>query len=213
MVSEPMTLTKALAELKLLSKRIESKLKDLKPVTVKKGAKFEASIKSQRDFERDARASWQSLFDLMARRRRIKTALVMANANTRLTINGETMTIADAIERKNMLDLERRICDEMRKKLLDVEDAVDRHNSEMHEKLVGLLESTYAKRESQLSKDDYDRIARPFLESNEAKLVDPLNLRRTLDAMEDNYEKFLSEVDVCLSVANASTIIHINLDH
>lgn len=208
-----MTLTKALAELKLLSKRIESRLKDLKPVTIKKGSKFEASIKSQRDFERDACSSWQSLFDLMARRRRIKTALVMANANTRLTINGETMTIADAIERKNMLDLERRICDEMKKKLVEVEDAVDRHNSEMHEKLVSLLESTYAKRESQLSKDDYDRIARPFFESNEARIVDPLNLRRTLEAMEDNYEKFLSEVDVCLSVANASTIIHINLDH
>lgn len=208
-----MTLTKALAELKLLSKRIESKLKDLKPIAIKKGNKFEAAIKCQRDFERDARASWQSMFDLMARRRRIKTALVMANANTRLTINGETMTIADAIERKSMLDLERRICTEMRNKLNDVENAVDRHNAELNDKLVALLHSTYARRESQLSRDEYDRIAKPFFESNEAKLVDPLNLRRTLDAMEDNYEKFLSEVDVCLSVANASTIIHVHTDY
>lgn len=210
MDQETLTLTKALVELKLISKRIDKRLDSLEPVAIKKGGKFEASIKSQSQFERDAKAAWQSLSDLLTRRRKIKTALVMANATNTVQIAGETMTIADAIERKNMLDIERNIVKQMRSKLLVAQSKVDTHNRMMEAKLLQLLEATYAKRESQLSKDDYDRIANPFQESNEAKLVDPLNCDKTVQAMEDKLEKFHAEVDVCLSIANAKTEITIS---
>lgn len=210
MANETLTLTKALVELKLLAKRIEKKLKTLDPVAVKKGFKFEASVRSQTDFERDAKADWQSLGDLIARRRKIKTALVMANATTPVEIARETMTIAEAIERKNMLDIERGIAKEMRKKLIAAQDKVDRHNREMESKLMKLLEATYAKRDAQLSKEDYDRIAKPFNESNEAKLIDPLNCEKTVQAMEEKIETFFAEVDVCLSIVNATTMITIS---
>lgn len=202
-----MTLTKALAELKLLSNRTRKKLEQLEPVAIRRGSKFDSSIKSQSEFEKEAHAKWQSMFDLIARRRKIKTALVLANATTKLTINGETMTIAEAIEKKNMMDLQREICVNTQRKLMAAQKKVDSHNEGLKKKVENLLESAYSKREGQPSKEDHDRIAKPFLESNEAKLVDPLNLKKTLEKMEEDYEKFLSEVDVCLSVANAKTEI------
>lgn len=202
-----MTLTKALAELKLLSKRIDKSVEHMEPVAIRKGNKFDASIKSQKDFEKEVRAKWQSLSDLMARRRKIKTALVVANATTNVTVNGETMTIAEAIERKNMSDVEQKICFKAREKLVEVQFRIDEHNLMLQDKVSDLLQSAYSKREGQLSKEDYDRIAKPFLENNEAKLVDPLNLKSSVEKMEEKYEKFLSEVDVCLSVVNAKTEI------
>lgn len=207
---ETLTLTKALVELKLLSKRIKKRLDTLEPVAVKKGTKFEASVKSQAEFELDTKASWQALHDLMARRRKIKTALVMANASTNVEIAGEKMTIAEAIERKNMLDVEREIAHRTRYKLVAAQGKVDQHNLEVEGKLLKLLEATYAKRESQLSKEGYDRIAKPFQESNEAKLVDPLNCEKTVQEMEERIEQFFAEVDVCLSIANARTEITIS---
>lgn len=210
MPTETLTLTKALVELKLLTKRIEKRLESLEPVAMKKGTKFETAVKSQADFERDARATWQALNDLMTRRRKIKTALVMANATTTVEIAGETMTIAEAIEKKNMLDTEQDIVQHMRAKLVEAQNKVDRHNREMEVKLMKLLEATYAKKETQVSKDDYDRIAIPFLESNEGKLVDPLNCEKTAVKMEDRFSDFFAEVDVCLSIANATTEITIS---
>lgn len=210
MQTESLTLTKALVELKLLSKRIGKRLSSLEPVAVKTGSKFEAAIKSQVDFEREAKATWQALGDLMTRRRKIKTALVMANATTTVEVAGESMTIAEAIERKNMLSVEKEIVMHMRLKLVDAQEKVDKHNRNMEGKLMKLLEATYAKREAQLSKDDYDRIAKPFQGSNEAKLVDPLNCENTLQKMEDRLDSFSAEVDVCLSIANAKNEITIS---
>ncbi len=206
---EKLTLTKALAELKLLGKRIDSKMKRLHPVAMKKGPMFQSYVKSQAEFERDTHAEWQSLFALMERRKKIKTALVVANATNVVDVDGERMTIADAIEKKSALDTERELVLQMRRKLVQMQDKVDAHNDSVAEKLSKLLEAAYAKKDSQLAKDDYDRIAKPFNEANQAKLVDPLNLKKQLDAMEEAYERFLSEVDVCLSVANATTFIEL----
>lgn len=209
MAAETMTLTKALVELKLLTKRIDKAIDRLTPVAIRTGHKFDSSIKSQQEFERDTKATWQSIHDLIKRRRKVKTALVLANATKQVTINGETMTIAEAIEKKNYITMEQGIVHKMRHKLSKMEIKVDAHNRETEKTLVRLLESTYAKREAQLSKDDYDRIAKPFKDSNDAKLIDPLDLKKTLDKMEENYNLFLSEVDVCLSVANSTTYIEI----
>lgn len=209
MSSETLTLTKALVELKLLTKRIDKKIATIDPVAVKRGDRFEAAIKSREEFEAKVKADWQSLRDLQARRRKIKSAVVLANARTEVTIIGEKMTIAEAIEQKNIVDMEKTLCDDMREKLLEHQRTVDKHNKDMEDKLVKLLESTYAKRETQLSKEDHDRIAKPFRASKEAKLVDPLDLEKTIKELEERCEQFLAEVDVALSVSNATTNITI----
>jgi hypothetical protein len=206
---ETMTLTKALVELKLLDNRIRKKLTKLEPVAVKRGAKFDSAVTSQDEFEREAKATWQSLHDMIVRRRKIKAALVLANAATSVRVAGETMTIAEAIEKKTMVDLEESIVKELRSKLAEKQRIVDNHNEELKDKLLRLLEATYGKREAQLSKDDYDRIAKPFNEANEAKLIDPLNGEKTATRMEDKFEQFRADVDVCLSIANATATITI----
>ncbi|KAI0564644.1 hypothetical protein FGB62_25g722 [Gracilaria domingensis] len=206
-VAETMTLTKALVELKLLTKRIEKKIDTIRFIAVKKGDVLPAFIKSQAQFEKDQRASWQSLNDLMSRRRKIKTALVVKNATTTVEVAGETITIAEAIEKKNLASTEKRILMQVRAALAEGEEEVDQHNYLVNERIAKLLETSYGNREKQLSKEDFERIARPFKEGSMATLIDPLSCSKLAEKLEEKLEKFLSEVDVCLSIANATTNI------
>jgi len=52
-------------------------------------------------------------------------------------------------------------------------------------------------------------IATPFRENNEAKLVDPIGLDKILKLREEKMEAFMADVDVALSVKNATTVITI----
>lgn len=160
----------------------------------KKGYEFESAVNSQADFERGARATWQALGDLIARRRKIKTAVVVANAVPKVEVAGENMAIAEATEKKNMSDVERKVTKQMRAKLIAARQKVDGRNRDVERKLMKLLEATYAKQEAQLSKEDYDRIARPFNKSNEAKLVDSLNCERDMQGTEERIANFFHKL-------------------
>ncbi|PXF45174.1 hypothetical protein BWQ96_05075 [Gracilariopsis chorda] len=210
MTPETMTLTKALVELKLLKKRINKKVEQLEVVVVKRGGVLPAAIKSEADFIRTTKADWQSLNALMSRRRKIKTALVVANAVTKVKIAGEEMTIAEAIERKSLVSTDRLILNRLKFVLSQAQGKVDRHNRELDERINQLLETSYGNRESQLSKEDYERIARPFKEGNTSVLIDPLNCATLMTKMEESVDAFESEVDVALSIANATTEISIS---
>ena len=65
---EKMSITRALAEKKLLEKRIEKTIKQSKFVTVaRNGSKDVTKGNSKEDFKKEAKASLQSVKDLMER--------------------------------------------------------------------------------------------------------------------------------------------------
>lgn len=208
---EEITLAKALVELKLLDKRILKRTDQLNPVAVKQNGKLASSTLSPADFEAEATACWQSLRDLMQRRRKIKAALVVANATAKVTVNGDEYTLAEAIENKNMMEREKEIVHKTLRKVARekhvIEDIKEKNNS----KLMKLLESMYGRsgKEHSLSTSDYDAVAVPFKKANDPDFVDPLNCEKMLKDLEDKADTFLAEVDVCLSIANATTTIHV----
>jgi hypothetical protein len=54
-----------------------------------------------------------------------------------------------------------------------------------------------------------EAIAKPFLERNEAKLEDPLNLDSLIESLSQEILEFTSNVDYVLSESNALTQIEI----
>ncbi len=209
---ESMTLAKALVELKLLDKRILKRNNELNPVAVKQNNKLLNTKLTQSEFERDAKACWQALRDLIDRRRRIKCALVIANANTNVTVANKTYTLAEAIERKQMMEVEKRIISETRAKLADKKSTLEAIERRNEDKLMRLLESMYggAGKARQLSAADHEAVAGPFKKNNDVALVDPLDCEKLLRSLEDEVDSFLAEVDVCMSVANATTVINLS---
>ncbi len=102
-----MTVTDALAELTLLEKRIDSAraaLDNNALIAVVEVGKVPTGYKSRQEHASQARAALQRVDALIARRRTIKRSVVLSNASTMVTIAGEEMTVAEAIEMKNFID-------------------------------------------------------------------------------------------------------------
>ncbi|WP_028580489.1 hypothetical protein [Desulfogranum japonicum] len=203
------SITRALVELKTLDKRIQKILENLEPVTILTGSKMEVGIKSKEDFEKNTKSSYQSLTDLIERKRKIKSAVVKSNATTEIYVANEKMTVAEAIERKSSIETEKNIRKCLAEKYFKKIKQVENHNANIKSQLFKLLQATYSKPETEISKDDYDRIAVPFKENNEAKLIDPLEIKNKLQSIEEQIDIFESEVDIALTESNSRTEIEI----
>ncbi|KAA8497249.1 hypothetical protein FVE85_0978 [Porphyridium purpureum] len=205
------TVARALVQMKMIGKRVEKQVQEFEPVCIQTGAKLEQSMqnKSLEQFQKETKADWQSLMDLLELKRKLKCAVVLSNATTSVEVAGTTYTVAEVIERKAQIELEREMVRNLREKYARKLRQVESKNTEMEAKMMKLLEATYAKRESQLNKEDYERITGPFLENNESKLIDPISIDAKLQEFEKRIEEFEAECDVTLSISNARAIIYV----
>jgi hypothetical protein len=208
-IMETMSVSRALVELKTLDKRIEKTLQNLQPVTIMTGSKMVTGIASKEEFGKNVTSSYQSLMALVERKRKIKSGIVKSNAITMVTIAGEKMTVAEAIERKNSIAIEKNIRGNLAEKYSQEVRKVENHNAQIQKELLRLLQATYSKPETQIEKDDYDKIAIPFRENNEAKLIDPLDIEKKLQSFEEKIDAFESEVDIALTESNARNEIEV----
>ena len=206
-MQETLSITRALVELKTLKNRVAKKTTDLRPLAILVGDKLPKDLKSKEDFIKSAKADYQSIRDLTTRRAKIKSAIVQSNAVTRVKVGGEELTVAEAIERKTAIESEKFLLMTLSRAYSDEVKAIEHHNDGLKTQLLKLLEATYSKSEATISKDDHDKVAVPFYANNEAKLLDPLELRILIQNLEEEIVQFESEVDVILAESNARTDI------
>lgn len=108
----------------------------------------------------------------------------MSNARTQVTIAGDAMTVAEAIERKSSIE----------------------HEKSLLAKFVqdwSLASSTYERMAAAAAFDTSDVMNAPHI-------VDPLDIRERIDKLREYIENFESEVDVILSESNGHTTITVN---
>lgn len=203
-----MSITRALAELKLLDKKIEKATQKGFFVTTAVGKKPVKGYKSVQEFEEAAKSQYQSVLALVKRRQSIKSAIVQSNATTPVTISGLNTTVAEAIERKTSITYEQEL---LRKLNLDYHQANDRaenHNALVKNDLDKMLQSHFGK-DAKVKDDDITLISKPYLEANEAKVIDPIGARTEIEKLQDSIDSFLTEVDFVLSESNTITKIEI----
>ena len=97
------SVTQALAELKLLRRRIQSATQSSEFIVLR----HKRDVLVPADFATSARAAYQSYVDLLKRYKAIKSAIVLSNAATTVTIAGVAYTVADAVERKRAIEFEK----------------------------------------------------------------------------------------------------------
>jgi len=90
-----LTITRALVELKTLNSRI-NKIVDYTTFIMYK-TKSKNSHYAEDDFRKTATSEFQSFNDLVARRDKIKNAIMMSNMTTMVEIAGKKMTVAHAV--------------------------------------------------------------------------------------------------------------------
>ena len=204
------SITEALNELKLYDSKILKAITNAKLVGAAKKSSDKVGVFKKEDFEDRAKASYQSVTDLIANRNALKSAIVKSNAVTEVIVNGKTMTVAEAIERKNSIDYDETFLTEMKKQYIHATDTVAKENKKVDNKVDELLATLIGKDSSKdISKESQEAIEKPYRAKNEYEFIDPIGLLDKIETLESEIDGFKSEVDTRLAVANSITMIEI----
>ena len=209
MMNTEISIARGLAELKLLHGRIERAISGANLISsYKKSAKKINNIDTPAEFSEKAEASYQSINDLIERRKKIKSAIVASNAITMIKIADKEMTVANAIERKESISYEMSLLAHMENQYRNSLANCQRANDMVQIKLDELLLTTLGKEGKQkATTDEVEAISKPYLEQNQHEILDVLKLGDKIKDLKESIEKFNSEVDFVLSESNVITKI------
>ena len=196
------SISQALAELKLLRKRIQTATSNSVFTVLKK----KRDLLDVPRFTADAQASYQSYKDLLNRYNSIKAAIVLSNASTRVSIAGTEYTVADAVERKKTIEMEKNMLHQMQMQFDKVKNDYDSHTSSENARVERLIQTELGK-DSKTNVEVITQLSETFLAQNRAEIVDPLNLAKEIAVLNKTIEDFETKVDWVLSESNGRTTI------
>ena len=206
------SITRALAERKVLIKRHEKAVKELDLIAVQRGSRLMNShshIKPE-DFSDRVKEAWQSILSIESRIDDIKFKIDQSNLVTKVKIGSKEMTIQEAIVMKNSIGLRKDRLSKMkslyRLARVDYDSALDENRKR--------VEKTVADNTAALSGSKVDpELEKQAVEQIEClygvKFVDPLSLEAIIKQLESEIEEFESNVDYALSESNSQTFIEI----
>jgi hypothetical protein len=208
-MTERISITRGLVKLKILTKQIEEKINKLTIVGISVGDKAPLGYITKGDFKKMAESNYNSLTDLIKLRSNIKSAIVKSNAETTVLIGKETMSVAEAIERKNSIEFEEKLLQTIERQFSTYNNQVEEENEKVNYQLQNLVESSFGGKDKKIEKTDYDNIAVPYLAVNQRKLVNPLKVEGIVEDLSSMIDDFNLNVNVVLSESNAGTYIEI----
>lgn len=198
------SVTRALAQLKTLNDRIQRASAE-QFVTRVAGGKHSSGEELTKITAR-IEANYQSVTDMLAQRAKLKSAVVLSNATTQVEVGGVTMTVAEAIERKGSIELERNLLRHLATQLSRETTSVNHEQRLLDAKVETLLGQAVGKdrkvdaAELQAIRDAVEGNAKP-------ELLDPLKVQEKIEALNKAIDDFTLDVDFALSEVNARTLI------
>ncbi len=201
-MSQSMSITQGLAELKLLDRRLQTHLTHMRWVDVStEGNRVDAE-----KLKATAQAEYQSYMDLVKRRDSIKRAVVLSNSTTQVKIGTWEGTVAEAIEHKHSIENKRRLLEAMKDLLKEKRSQHDSLKEQMDSRLERLLQSELGK-DVKTNPETVTALTNTFRANNRVELVDPLDLARKISDLGEEIATFETNVDWVLSESNGKTLI------
>jgi len=207
MITETLTITEALTQLKILGKRIDEAIEQGLFVKATSKKRKPAGFKTDEDCSKSIQSSYDSINGLMRRRMAIKRAVVKSNANTNVDVGGETMTVAEAIEYKNSIDFEKALLQRMVNNNDSEKREVDANNLRIDNEKQKII-TQRAENEKTPTQEDID-FADEAMEPYKYTLLDPLNIKEKIEVLKNKIDNFFTKVDTVLATSNATTTITI----
>lgn len=219
-MSEKMLVTQALDERDLLVKKIADKIAKASFVDTIKPNEDKVYHKkvSKEEYAKEAEAAYQQIVDLVERFQKIDAAIVASNAKTEITTSYGTFTVAGAISLRSRLrnfgsyggeaDFEGMLQNKMRAEYNERVRFCDVKNSQLQSTAEGM-------RLSILGKDSKTKDEKPlgvvdtYVKENTTELVDPLDVKKKMEMLEEKRNTLLTELDTRIKVSNATTFIEV----
>lgn len=219
-MSETMLVTQALDERDLLVKKISDKIAKASFVdTIKPNEEkvYQKRIEKAA-YAKEAEAAYQQITDLMERFQKIDAAIVNSNATTEVTTSYGTFTVAGAISLRSRLrgmdtykgdaDFEGRLQEKLRNEYQERVRFCDMKNSQLQSTAENMRLSILG-RDTKTKDDKPLGVVDAYVKENTTELVDPLDVKRKLEMLEEKRNILLTELDTQIKVSNATTFIEI----
>ena len=194
------SITRALVELKTLDSRIQKKIDTSVYVS------YKGQFHQPADGVKDALANYQSANDLIERRKKIKSAIITSNATTKVTICGQEMTIAEAIETKSSIRHKKNLLAVLKAQYGNSVSTVEAINGRVRKDLENKSSRDGDKDKQQMSLEEFSKT---YINLHGVELFDPLKVSQKIEQLEQYIIQFEQEVDYILSERNATTIIEV----
>lgn len=202
-----MTIHRALGEIKLYDKKIVDLLdKDFVLASKKRVGKIHGIDVEK--YKEEMKANLQSLRALMRNRQILKSAIAKSNETTMVTIGGETMTVLDAIERKNFMNIRMSVVNTLKAQFNRADREVRMYEDNLQANLENYIKNTTKELNN---KDLIESLTESYKSLNEVVMIDPSNLRLVIEEMTKENDQFNTEVDYVLSESNSNTTIEVDL--
>jgi hypothetical protein len=212
MQSVRITITRALAELKLLDARIAKATDEHQFIALK--TKIVNSNIDNNSFLTQSAASLQSVFDLINRRERIKTAIMYSNHTTMVKIGNKDYTVAEAIELKNSINYKQRLLEVLRE-LEVLRDQRERTNRE-YEKHKTIVKQSIDNNITQICSRDVKPDAKTIQDltdmmwkNDPIEILDGIGIDKVINDLNNDIDEFMLNVDFVLSESNSTTFINV----
>lgn len=207
-MSEVLTIHKGLAELKMLDSRIKELIRSSVFISSAFNGDEKISGMTVADYKEQLRGNFDRVSSLITRRNKIKTAIMLSNASTMIEVAGKTMTVAEAIERKNSLHYNIDFLEALKRQSSLANAKVNVENEKLPAKLESYLHTILGDKAASKT-DDIRALTTIFNETRVCQLIDPNQLVKILPSMEDEIFQFNTNIDAALSTSNSLTTIEI----
>jgi len=193
------SITRALAQIKLIEKKVYRKIGTTKYMDYTQGSN-EEPVRGAGDIS----AQIQSINDLISRRSKLKSLIIASNGTTMLTIGHETMTVAAAIEKKSSIELQKELLLAMQSDVGQITHKVEEINNKARYQADNIFKD-------KASEDNLEEFIANYLAISGAQIIndDNFSIQETIENLSEYIETFENEVDLCLSESNSVTTIEI----
>ena len=213
------SVTRALTEIKHLTDRIaRSNASQFIGVAKGKGVHqtcFTIPSETVGVFSNNVKSNLQTALDLISRRERLKREIVRSNAVTDVSIAGNVMSVAAAIEKKASIQFTKNLVVALKQQLIASNLIVEKANAKLLEEINTAVANAYGGDKGVVtdkseSASHYEAIAEPRQSRSELSLIDPNGVFALINKLEDEISAFMQEVDFSLSESNSRTMINVD---
>ena len=198
---------RALGELNLLDKKIDKKVKS-EFIAVKKGTDKKVGGRLVTEIESSITSNFESVNDLIKRRALIKSKVIQSNAITKVNVNGEEMTVAEAIDRKSSIGYNKALLASLEAQYNRANANVLNGNEDVDDRAEAYIKGLYSDK-TQVDTTKIVNLKADFVKENKLDLINPANIKEESEKIRDYIEGFETEVDYVLSESNAVTFIEV----
>lgn len=221
MMEKKMLVTQALDQRDLLVKKICDKIRKASFTETKKHNEEKVMERrvTQKEFEKEARSSYQQIIDLIHWYDKVDQAILLSNAETIIETSYGTMSIANALALRSRLSCSNAYDSDSNFEgnlMMKLQEELNEKIRVMEQKNKGLQNTAETMRLSILGKDTKTKDETPlkvvdvYVQENTTELIDPLNVRKKIDELNERRETILNELDTKIKVSNATTFVEIN---